>query len=173
MPIPVEVYTVGGIVRGVIARAGPLRDVLEHDSLIGIERATFAPLGGSPEPEDAVSLEPDEILLASDPTPDGGPVHALWHALRLETGPYLVEGELATLPGFDPARALARPTGTWVRVRDVRIAAVDEPDVELGRHHALLVHRYSVERVAADLMLTLTFPGAEVAVDPQGAGAAG
>ena len=40
------------------------------------------------------------------------PVHAAWHPIRLEAGPWLVEGDLPTLPGFDPGRALTRPTGT-------------------------------------------------------------
>ena len=171
MPIPIDIYTMAGILRGVVPRPGPLRDVLEHDSLISIERATFQPLDGRPGPEDALSLEPDEILLASDASGDGGPVHALWHDLRIWTGPYLVEGQLATMPGFDPARSLTRPTGTWIRLRDVRVAAAATPDEELGRHDAALIHRYEVERVESDLLLTLTFPGAEVSVAASGGGA--
>ena len=168
MPIPVELYTVAGILRGVVPRPGPVRDVLEHDSLIAIERATFQPLGGRAGPEDALSLEPDEILLATDESRDGGPVHALWHALRLWTGPYLVEGQLATMPGFDPARSLTRPTGTWIRLRDARVALADTPYEELASHEAVLIHRYEVERVESDLLLTLTFPGAEVSVAASG-----
>jgi hypothetical protein len=173
MPIPVEAYTMAGIIRGVIPRAGPLREVLEHDSLVAFDRATFAPLGGRARPEVALSLEPDELLLVSDDSPDGGPVHALWHPLRLVTGPYRVEGELATMPGFDPARSLTRPTGTWVRLRDVVVSERDTRDREVGRHAAVLVHRYEVEWVESDLMLTLTFPGAEVAIDTERAGTPG
>jgi hypothetical protein len=168
MPIPIDIYTMAGILRGVVPRPGPLRDVLEHDSLISIERATFQPLDGRPGAEDALSLEPDEILLTSDESGDGGPVHAMWHDLRLWTGPYLVEGQLATMPGFDPARSLTRPTGTWIRLRDVRVAAATAPHEDLARHDAALIHRYEVERVESDLLLTLTFPGAEVAVDASG-----
>jgi hypothetical protein len=38
------------------------------------------------------------------------------------------------MPGFDPARALTRPTGTWVHLRDVRVATLDAPDAVLGHH---------------------------------------
>ena len=146
---------------------------MEHESLIVVDRATFAPFGERPGPEDALTLEPDDILLITDDAPDGGPVHALWHALRLLTGPYLVEGELATMPGFDPAKSLTRPTGTWIRLRDVRISLRDLPDREPWHHASVLVHRYEVEWVESDLMLTLTFPGAEVALDQERAGATG
>ena len=170
MPIPIEIYTVAGILRGVVPRTGPMRDVLEHDTLISLDRATFQPLDGRPGPEDAVSLEPDELLLATDASGDGGPVHAMWHDLSLWTGPYVVEGQLATMPGFDPARSLTRPTGTWIRLRDVRVAAADAPNDELGHHEAVLIHRYEVERVESDLLLTLTFPGAEISVSAPGSG---
>ena len=32
------------------------------------------------------------------------------------------------MPGFDPGRALARPTGEFVFLRDARICLVDQPD---------------------------------------------
>ncbi len=42
------------------------------------------------------------------------PVHPAWHDVILRAGPYLITGQMPTMPGFDPARALARPTGTFV-----------------------------------------------------------
>lgn len=107
-----------------------------------------------------------------DPVVEEGAVHMMWHALHLVTGPYIVDGELATLPGFDPAKALARPSGTWIRLRDVHVAPLDDPGHELARHDAILVQRYSVEAVVADLMLSLFFPGAEIGVDASRAGSA-
>ena len=140
--------------------------MLEHDSLIAIERATFQPVSGLAGPEDALSLEPDEILLASDESGDTGLVHALWHDLRLWTGPYLVEGQLATMPGFDPARSLTRPTGTSIRLR----RRPRRPRVRPGRrsgasHRAALIHRYEVERVESDL-LRRSVPGAPRSPSP-------
>ena len=50
--------------------------------------------------------------------------HAAWHAIELEVGPYTVSGDLPTLPGFDPGRALTRPSGEFVMLRDVRLGLV-------------------------------------------------
>ncbi len=104
----------------------------------------------------------DDILVAvadDDPTL---PVHAVWHHVHLDAGPYVVEGELATMPGFDPGRALTRPSGEFVLLRDVRLSRPGRPDVRRRRSgdHAL-VNRYAVERIRADLMLGFFFPGAE------------
>ena len=58
---------------------------------------------------------------------------------------------MPTLPGFDPGRALTRPSGEFVLLRDVRVSLLGE--IRHGRrtpvgHHAL-VNRYGVESVAA------------------------
>ena len=88
------------------------------------------------------------------------PVHASWHALRIHVGPYVMEGELPTLPGYDPERALARPNGEFVLLRDPRLGRLDSSDtlVPIGRQ--ALVNRYDVEHVEADIMLGFFFPGA-------------
>jgi hypothetical protein len=66
------------------------------------------------------------------------------------------------MPGFDPGRALTRPTGEFVLLRDVRLELIDRPDVgSVAMPHGF-VNRYTVERVEADLMLGFFFPGAEV-----------
>jgi hypothetical protein len=68
------------------------------------------------------------------------------------------------MPGFDPGRALARPTGEFVQLRDVSVGLLAE-DAEraegLSRPMAL-VNRYVVDRVEADLMLGFFFPGAQM-----------
>ena len=172
MPIPIEAYTEGAVVRGVVAGEGHARESLEAGLPIDIGRAMVAEHGTVPREETQVTLEPDDILLAAEPLDAIGPVHALWHPLHLLVGPYLVEGEMPTMPGFDPAKALARPTGTFVLLRDARVALAREPEIALATHDALLVNRYTVERVEADLMLGFFFPGAEVAVDEAMSGAA-
>ncbi len=88
------------------------------------------------------------------------PVHASWHALRIEVGPYVIEGELPTLPGYDPDRALARPNGEFVLLRNPRLGRAGGPLGSIGRE--ALVNRYCVERVEADIMLGFFFPGAEM-----------
>jgi hypothetical protein len=112
-----------------------------------------------------MSIPIDDVLIATGDESPNTPVHASWHGIRLEVGPYLVEGEMATLPGFDPGRALTRPSGEFVQLRDVRIGRRTGPGtstepVPFG-HHAL-VNRYGVESVACDLMLGFFFPGAEM-----------
>ena len=165
MPICVDAYMAGGIARGVLARAGSLREVLEQDRALTLERVQWQPLGGRSGPSSGVSIPIDDVLVAAGDDDPGTPIHANWHAIRVEVGPYLVEGEMPTFPGFDPGRALTRPTGDFVLLRDVRIAPRESPDpqaasVPVGRY--ALVNRYGVESVACDLMLGFFFPGAEM-----------
>lgn len=165
MPIRVDAYTAEGIARGVLARAGSLREVLEHERVLILERVQWQPLDGRPGPSSGVSIPIDDVLIATDDEQASTPVHASWHGIRLEVGPYLVEGEMATLPGFDPGRALTRPSGEFVQLREVRIGRRTGRDtstepVPVGDH--ALVNRYGVESVACDLMLGFFFPGAEL-----------
>jgi hypothetical protein len=161
MPIRVETYVAGGIVSGIVARSGRFRDVLEAGETVEIERATWTPLdgpaAGAPR---GIAVEPDDLLIAAADDDAGPPVHAVWHSVRLVVGPYVVEGELPTLPGFDPGRALTRPTGSFVLLRDVRVTLTERPDAGCATHDHALVNRYAVDEVSADLMLGFFFPGA-------------
>ena len=166
MPIRVDAYLAEGIARGVLARAGSLREVLEHDRVLTLERVQWQPLGGRATPSSGVSIPIDDVLVAVGDADAGTPVHATWHGIRLEVGPYVVEGEMPTLPGFDPGRALTRPTGEFVLLKDVRIAprGTTDPPTSGGAPVGAfaLVNRYSVESVACDLMLGFFFPGADM-----------
>ncbi len=137
--------------------------MLESGEPLTLERATWRAWGESADrPAGELSLAADDILVAVADDDPNIPVHASWHAIRLEAGPYVIEGELPTLPGYDPGRALARPTGEFVLLRDVRLGALEgsaEPQA-IG-HHAL-VNRYGVDRVLADIMLGFFFPGASL-----------
>jgi hypothetical protein len=68
------------------------------------------------------------------------------------------------MPGFDPGRALARPTGEFVLLRNVRIALIGDADGPAVVQPAAFVNRYVVDLVAADMMLGFFFPGAEMIV---------
>ena len=163
MAIKVEIYTSGGMAGGILARSGSLRTALSTGERLEIERATWQGLDDAfPRPAGSVDVAVDEVILAvADDAPDA-PVHAAWHHVVLESGPYKVEGDLATLPGFDPGRSLARPSGEFVLLRDVRLSLRDRPEsgVSVGDH--ALVNRYAVERIQADLMLGFFFPGAAI-----------
>jgi len=162
MPIRVECYTAGGIAVGVVARAEHLRDALEAGNSVRIEDATWHPIDDAQSQQNPeLILPPDDIHVATADEAEDLPVHAQWHDIVLDVGPYRVIGQLATMPGFDPGRALARPTGEFVQLRDVTISLLAEDGTGLPRPMAL-VNRYVVDRVEADLMLGFFFPGAEM-----------
>lgn len=163
MPIRVEIYGTAGVAIGVVARGGRLRDVLEHDAShdLVLERATWHPLDGSPaRPNGETTVPLDDILIAVADDGEDVPVHVQWHDIVVDVGPYRVSGQMSTMPGFDPGRALARPTGEFVHLKDVRIAMLDDPDGGAVEQRAAFVNRYVVDRVAADMMLGFFFPGA-------------
>lgn len=161
MPIHVDVFIPGGMASGQVARGGHLRDVLEAGGPLVLERASWQP---TTEPRarsvGELTIPIDDILVAFGDDEPTVPVHASWHAIRLEMGPYLVEGELPTLPGYDPGRALTRPTGEFLMLRDVRLGWLGGPVGTTPVGHVAHVNRYGVERVTADLMLGFYFPGA-------------
>ncbi len=162
MSIRVEIYTAGGIAVGVLPRASHLRDALEAGDSVRVEAVTWHPLDDTAAGQQAeIALPPDDIHLATVEESDDLPVHAQWHDIVLDVGPYRVLGQLATMPGFDPGRALARPTGEFVQLRDVSVRLLTEDAEGLSRPMAL-VNRYVVDRVEADLMLGFFFPGAEM-----------
>jgi hypothetical protein len=165
MPIIVDAYTMGGLASGVLSRPGHLREVIEQDRRLDLERVQWQPLDGALEQTANVSIPIDDVLIAVANGESTVPAHAQWHAIRVELGPYVVEGEMPTMPGFDPGRALTRPTGEFVLLRDVRLgrrSADEAAPAELSIGHEALINRYVVETVSADLSLGFFFPGAEM-----------
>ena len=165
MPIQVDAYISEGVASGVVARSGHLREILDHDGEIVLERVRWRSAGdGEARPAADLTIPIDDLLVAVTGEDQAPAVHATWHPIRLVVGPYLVEGEMPTLPGFDPARALTRPTGEFVLLRDVRLArpTADGPVVPVPVGEQALVNRYDVEEVEADLMLGFYFPGATI-----------
>ena len=171
MPIRVEAYTAEGVATGMVARPGTLRDVLESADDIVIQQARWLPLDGSGEqaPGD-LDLKVDDLMLVVAEEPEGIPVHAQWHSMELDAGPYRVNGEMPTMPGFDPGRALARPTGEFVLLRDAHIRLIDREDAGEATSSQVMVNRYTVDRIAADLMLGFFFPGAKMTITGSSAG---
>jgi hypothetical protein len=157
----IEVFTTDGVVSGAVPAPLVLNDGRDEADPIDVERATWYPVaGGSPERHPRMHLEPDELLVVCEETQEL-PIHASWHDVELEVGPYRITGSLPTLPGFDPGRALTRPGGPFVLIRDVRLELSGHPEGgRVQRAHAL-VSRYAVEQVAADLDLGFYFPGAK------------
>lgn len=163
VPIQVDVYIAGGVASGLLTQAAHLRDVLEGQRTLELERVAWRGLGDpAPRPVGTIPFPVDDILVAVARDDPSLPVHATWHAIRLEMGPYVVHGELPTLPGFDPGRALTRPSGEFVMLRDVGLALVAGTGEPTPIGSEALVNRYGVDRVTADLMLGFFFPGAEM-----------
>ena len=166
MAINVEVYTIGGMATGVLDRPGTLQEALGADGELRLDSAAWQSLDDpAPRSAGSLTLASDDILLAvADDAPDD-PVHAARHHVQLDAGPYLLEGELTTLPGFDPGRSLARPSGEFVLIHDVRLSLRDRPDAGVATGDHALVNRYGVDRICADLLLGFFFPGARAECD--------
>jgi hypothetical protein len=64
------------------------------------------------------------------------------------------------MPGFDPGRALTRPTGSFVVLRDMRMRRMGRSAWAPLAVTEALVNRYVVELVEAELPLEFLFPGA-------------
>ncbi len=159
----VEAYTAVGVVTGGVAPAGGLHGGLESEGALVFDTGAFYPLdGGAPRRLDARPVAADDILalgLSEDPET---PVFAVWHPITLEAGPYRLTGELPTQPGFDPGRALTRPGGSFLLLRAVRLELLGGPAAWAHERPWALVNRYTIDRVAADLVLGFFFPGARL-----------
>ena len=163
MPIRVDAYTTGGGQRCPGARRPPARRPRARTrDPAGSTRSTWQPLDG-PRPAPAGDVSHRHRRRADrrrrrrpdDPRPRG-----LARASAWRSGPYTLEGELATLPGFDPGRALTRPSGEFVLLRDVRLSVRDRVrDAGAPSAHHALVNRYAVERVERRPDARVLLPG--------------
>lgn len=164
MPIRFEAYTSDGVRRGVATGEARLGDLLELERELQVTSGHLAPLDGSrpiPDPPGGITLTIDDLLVVVAPADTPVIVHPAWHEVALLCGPYLVTGRMPTMPGFDPARALARPTGEFVLLDHVRLTLAAAPDGGSIEHELAWVNRYVVEQVESDLELGFFFPGAE------------
>jgi hypothetical protein len=156
----VEIFTPTGVVSGSTARASVGSDAKGAPSPLAVDASRWYPLDGSaPERRGSVTVGTDEILIVILAPPPFS-MHASWYPIELEIGPYRLEARLPVAPGFDPARALARPTGAFVTLRDVSIALTGRGDAGIAERSYAQVNRYAVDRIASSLMLAFFFPGA-------------
>jgi len=154
----VEIYLAKGALIGTLDGRVPGHD--ELTSPFDVVDARWYPTDGGPAERRARQrLMPDDAYLVVTSEPDVR-VHSTWHVLTLDLGPYRVSGRLPTPPGFDPARALARPKGQFVGLRDAGIELIGRPDAVVAERANVLVNRYLVDRAVAPLMLGFYFPGA-------------
>lgn len=161
MTTEIDAYTGAGLLHGRLAGADRLADLLETLDALALERPSLEPIDGGPrETQTRAVVETDDLLLVVCPPETPAPVHASWHALRVTIGPFHVEGELPTLPGYDPGRSLTRPGGPFVMLGRVVVELREAPDAGQAEHAFAWVNRYAVEAYEADIDLGAFFPGA-------------
>jgi hypothetical protein len=157
----IEIFTPTGVVSGITPKPGLVQQP-DIRSPVPVDRTRWYPIDGSkPEHRGSVLVPPDDVLIVHAPEAEIT-VHATWYAINLEIGPYRVRGRLPTPPGFDPARALARPGGAFVALHDATIELMGRRDAGVAERPLLHVCRYAVESVESALMLGFFFPGAHI-----------
>ncbi len=163
MTIALQAYTAHERIAGTVSTDVRLVDLLAGTAPIVIENCVVSPLAGGPEGmERWAGVQVDDLLIVVAPGQSVVPVHAAWHPLAIDVGPYRVTGELPSMPGFDPARALARPTGSFILLGNVTVESPEAAGVGQADHAYALVNRYAVDSVESDLELGFFFPGAMV-----------
>ncbi len=167
-----EAYTAAGVLQARLVARDRLGDLLETMDSLAVERAALQPLDGSASESQARAVvEIDDLLLVVAPPDTSTPVHAAWHELVLEVGPYHVVAEMPTLPGFDPGRSLTRPGGPFVLLGRVAVSLVGAPALGEVEHDFAWVNRYAIETYEADIELGAYFPGARETIRMGGASA--
>jgi hypothetical protein len=157
----VEVFTANAVVTGTWPDAADLRDVLESAGTLDLRTPTWTPLDGPSTGADPETLAVDDAIAVVGDTDSRLAVHANWHDVVVDAGPYRISGLLPVLPGFDPGRALTRPGSTFLLLREAKLELVDRPEAGELEREFVLVNRYAVERVASDLVLGFFFPAAK------------
>jgi hypothetical protein len=161
MGTPFQAYTNEGILRGELPEAARLGEILENEPEIALHHVQWQPHRGQgveQRPDSAVST--DDLLLVIAPPETVTPGHSAWNRVTLVMPPYFVEAELPTLPGFDPGRALARPSGQFVLMGHIRVAELSSDNAAREEHAFAWVNRYAVEHIDSELELPFFFPGA-------------
>jgi len=158
----VEIFTPTGVLAGSTSHMPLTDDGPDLTGPLALAPARWYPLDGSqPSRRADATVAPDDILLIVTPEPELK-VHMAWYSIAVEVGPYRVSGRLATHPGFDPARALARPGGIFIPLTDTMIELLDRDAAGSTGRPYLHVNRYAVDRVTSTLMLGHFFPGARL-----------
>ncbi len=160
MAIPLRAYAAEGLLTGSIVGEGALSELLAIVTTLTLRDVSLQPFDGPLQAESAAGVNVDDLLIVEAEPRPVMPMQPTLHEVTLEVGPYRVRGNLATIPGFDPARALARPTGPFVALANATIELPAGAGQDTIRHDLVLVNRYAVERVDSSLELGFFFPGA-------------
>ncbi len=158
----VEIFEPTGVLAGETKRVPLTNSGPDLTGPLAVEDGRWFPLdGAAPSQVGDTSVPPDDILLIVTPEPELK-VHMAWYPVTLDLGPYRVSGQLATHPGFDPARSIARPASIFIALSDATIELPAQDGAGSAPRAYLHVNRYAVERVTSSLMLGYFFPGARL-----------
>jgi hypothetical protein len=158
----IEIFTPTGVLAGETARVPLTADGPDLLAPLMLAEARWYPIDGSrPSHRGDDCVAPDDVLIVVTPDPELK-VHMAWYSIILDVGPYRVTGQLATHPGFDPARAIARPSNGFVGLREATIELRDQPGASIAERTHVHVNRYAVDSVSSSLMLGFFFPGARL-----------
>jgi hypothetical protein len=158
----VEIFTPAGVLAGSTNRIPLTNDGPDLAGPLQLQDARWYPLDGTPATQrGSATIDPDDILVIVTAEPELK-IHMAWYSVALEVGPYLVSGRLPVHPGFDPARAIARPSGSFVALSDVTIEVAGQGRTASASRPYVHVNRYAVDRVTSTLMLGHFFPGARL-----------
>jgi hypothetical protein len=142
------------------------RAVLDAGTTMDLDDVTLVALreleAGTAERAPTGSVGADDILILALPRdPEAPQIHSVHYPVTLSLGPYTVSGDLSMFPGFDPARALTRPSSDFVDIHGATVT-IATPTGEIDQpYEEVAVNRFAVERVVSDIDMTFWFPGAE------------
>jgi hypothetical protein len=155
-----EVFTADAVMTGTWPGDPDLHDVLESSGTLRLRTPTWTPHEepGAAAPPDGLAV--DDVIAVVGDSDSRLSIHANWHDVVIDAGPYRITAQLPVLPGFDPGRALARPGSTFLLLRDAKLELLGRPEAGELERAFVLVNRYAVDRVASDLVLGFFFPAA-------------
>ena len=158
----IEIFTPTGVLAGEAARVPLTAGGSDLLAPLMLADSRWYPIDGtSPTHRGDDCVDPDDILILTTPEPEMK-VHMAWYSVILDVGPYRVTGQLATHPGFDPVKAIARPSNGFVALREATIELPGEPNAGTAERTYVQINRYAVDSVASTLMLGFFFPGARL-----------
>lgn len=167
MAVPLEVFLPGTYLAGSFdGSAAELRSLLDAGSVVELSDVTSVAIAAlaadAAERAPVGSVAPVEVCLAAVPLdPDAPRIHKVNYPVELAIGPYTIVGMISMFPGFDPTRALTRPQSDFIDVHDAEVTIKTNGDELVQPYETLVVNRFGVERVTAEIDMTFWFPGAE------------
>jgi hypothetical protein len=167
MAVPLEAFLAATYLAGSFeGSVAELRSLLDAGSVVELSDVTVVAIAdlaaGAAERSPVGSLAAGEVLLAALPLdPDAPLIHKVNYPVELALGPYTVAGMISMFPGFDPTRALTRPQSDFMDMHDAEVAIQTAGDDLVQPYDTLVVNRFAVERIRAEIDMTFWFPGAE------------